>query len=491
VTRPGRKAGPTGRRRRVPALLAQIACAGVAVLAFVPTRGARIPQTTPPDDEVIVVNGYRISRSDYLIKRLLKDEFGTELDFIGSDSTGPVFGSFPQDTGVVISVPFPSDSQGTVVPQAIAGPAGSGGVFCVPYTVQSGSLTKASGIFFIQPPATFNKFVLPDPTAFEAGGDVVFGSDNKFHFTELLSNKLGEIDLSGTITEHLLPPGHNPSRIVTGDSTLWVLYSAGLDNVGTDGSLIHSYPSPRSDSTFFGVTRSTDGKYYISDSGAPNAIWRFDPSGQYTPFSIPTPNSFPEGIGQLSDGNLYFSCFGASKIGRLNPTTSVIDLFGTPSSLRPRELYATGTNPDGLATTDSQMLRIDLSSGTNPTPTPIPSGPTPTPGSGCSQIQIDLHGTTHCVVGQFCSFSFLAHNPTLPTGGTYTYTFSGNLPPGLTAAGNRLSGTPSQIGNFPIAVLVAGGGCTASRTYVADVLSKDDIQRLLEETTRELSKTVQ
>ena len=70
------------------------------------------------------------------------------------------------------------------------------------------------------------------------------------------------------------------------------------------------------------------------------------PVGAFTEFTIPTANSFPQGIAAGPDGNLWFteSAGNVNKIGRITPTGTVTE-FSTPTT--GSNPYAIAAGPDG------------------------------------------------------------------------------------------------------------------------------------------------
>ena len=53
---------------------------------------------------------------------------------------------------------------------------------------------------------------------------------------------------------------------------------------------------------------------------------------QITEFPVPTPDAQPYGIVEGPDGTIWFTEAGANRIGRINPTTHVIQEFPIDSS---------------------------------------------------------------------------------------------------------------------------------------------------------------
>jgi streptogramin lyase len=133
----------------------------------------------------------------------------------------------------------------------------------------------------------------------------------------------------------------------------------------------------------YDIVAGPDGNLWFTDFGA-NKIGRITPTGSVSEYSIPTPSSGPQGITLGPDGNLWFTEYTASKIGCITPTGTVSE-YPVAAGSFPLGITA---GPDGnLWFTESvgnQIGRItttgfvtEYSSGLTPNcgPTDITAGP--------------------------------------------------------------------------------------------------------------------
>ncbi|WP_168221560.1 Vgb family protein [Aquisphaera giovannonii] len=154
----------------------------------------------------------------------------------------------------------------------------------------------------------------PVPTTNANVGHITTGPDGNLWFAEHGPNgfvgsaagKVGRITPSGTITEYALGTGHSPYGIVAAKGSLWFTDEA----AGAIGKI-----------TTTGVVTQT----LISSSESSTID--------------------PRGIALGPDGNLWFTEYGASKIGVLDPATGkVVAEYQTSAMSHPGEIAA---GPDG------------------------------------------------------------------------------------------------------------------------------------------------
>ncbi len=115
---------------------------------------------------------------------------------------------------------------------------------------------------------------------------------------------------------------------------------------------ISEFPTPTVAAGPEAITSGPDGNFWFIESGA-DKIGTINPTTDViTEFSLPTagalplPTAGPEltGIASGPDGNLWFTEFGAGKIGMINPTTHAIKEFPLPPDQNPSAITA---GPDG------------------------------------------------------------------------------------------------------------------------------------------------
>ncbi|MGH9803351.1 MAG: beta strand repeat-containing protein, partial [Blastocatellia bacterium] len=135
-------------------------------------------------------------------------------------------------------------------------------------------------------------------------------------------------------------------------------------------------------------------------------------------------------------GTTGFSLTGALPTGL---TFSGATLSGTPTQTGSFPVTVTATDSNGCTGSDNYTLVINCQTITV-NPTTIPAG---TAAAAYSQSFTQIGGI-----------------------GTTTFSLTGTLPAGITFVAGVLSGTPTQTGNFPIAVIATdSNGCTGIRNY--------------------------
>jgi virginiamycin B lyase len=105
---------------------------------------------------------------------------------------------------------------------------------------------------------------------------ITVGPDHNLWFTEAGAGRIGQITVSGAITEYTLAAGSNPQQIVAGP----------------------------------------DGAVWFTEKGT-NKIGRMTTDGHLTELSIPTGSSQPLGLTRAQDGSLYFTEQSGDRLGRV------------------------------------------------------------------------------------------------------------------------------------------------------------------------------
>jgi streptogramin lyase len=108
------------------------------------------------------------------------------------------------------------------------------------------------------------------------------------------------------------------------------VWAIGLLAFAAAGSAqVTEFPIPTANSKPSGITRGPDGNLWFTEFGA-NKIGRITPDGIITEFPIPTANSAPYGITAGPDGNVWFTEMKALNIGRIT-NSGVITEFPAPT----------------------------------------------------------------------------------------------------------------------------------------------------------------
>lgn len=225
--------------------------------------------------------------------------------------------------------------------------------------------------------------------------EIVLGPDNKLWFAQSGANRIGNIDVSGTITEFELPTSYaSPSAITAGpDGSIWVIgkntrsvnriakvspttgamtefqFSDGLAGAqwiagGPDGNVwftesgkrqigkitplgaVTEFPMKTSGMIPAAITKGSDGNIWFTeeDGSGKSSIAKITPLGTITEYSIPN-NSRPESIVLGPDNNIWFTENNAGKIGRIIPSTGAV-----------QEFNVNATNPSGITKGPDGML---------------------------------------------------------------------------------------------------------------------------------------
>jgi streptogramin lyase len=95
---------------------------------------------------------------------------------------------------------------------------------------------------------------------------------------------------------------------------------------------ITEFPAPVTQVSRDGITAGSDGNIWFTEYGA-DAIGTINlATDTISSFTVPTANASPYGITAGPDDNLWFTELGANKIGEINPTTHAISEFATPTA---------------------------------------------------------------------------------------------------------------------------------------------------------------
>ncbi len=161
------------------------------------------------------------------------------------------------------------------------------------------------------------------------------GPGGNFWFVD--GNGIGEIGASGAVTEFPLetrfPTTHtNPKAVTEGpDGNLWFAAEHSLGNEGgppqsvevvgrmTPTGQVSEFPLIGKELGLIAITAGSDGNVWFTEWGA-NKIGRVTPSGQITEFAIPTESARPSGVAAGPDGNIWFTEEQAGAIGRITPS---------------------------------------------------------------------------------------------------------------------------------------------------------------------------
>jgi virginiamycin B lyase len=187
----------------------------------------------------------------------------------------------------------------------------------------------------------------PLPTGYTQPGEIATGSDGGLWFTE--SNAIGRIDASApnTITEFPLNTGEQPNSITAGpDGNLWFTdqgtNSVGRILVGSPNTVTEFAIPITGPSGPAAITVGRDQKLWFTDAAA-HKVMRFDPKAdKFAKFGTGM-DSQPVDITAGSDGNLWFTDIAFDLVERMDISGTVSGTFSFPGS-GPSTI---GSGPDG------------------------------------------------------------------------------------------------------------------------------------------------
>ncbi len=209
----------------------------------------------------------------------------------------------------------------------------------------------------------FTEFSLP---AGNVPWGITAGPDGALWFADFAGH-IGRITTDGTITEFAVSGG--PEGIAAGpDGKLWFTESsvAKIGRITTSG-VVTEFPIS---GAAVDITAGSDGALWFTEQSA-GKIGRLTTAGALTEYSIPTANSFPQGITAGPDGALWFTEAGADKIGRITTAGSITEFPVTADV----GLYGITAGPDGaLWFNESQAHKIGrMTTAGDLTEFPLPS----------------------------------------------------------------------------------------------------------------------
>ncbi len=196
------------------------------------------------------------------------------------------------------------------------------------------------------------------PLPHESSGaiHIIVGPDGRLWFTEFkgpfvesryLGNRLGQITVSGEITEVALPETETgPLGIVAGpDDAIWYTkpWENRIGRMTADGTTVDEF--------LLGSPRRGPGNLAV---GPDLAIWftgafsdsigRVDPVGRdVSEFAIQTKGAFVDEIALGPDGDLWFTERFGNKVGRISTDGTVLE-FPIPTRTEPSDLNPSGSS---------------------------------------------------------------------------------------------------------------------------------------------------
>jgi streptogramin lyase len=224
---------------------------------------------------------------------------------------------------------------------------------------------------------------------------IIAGADGNLWFTDPGANAIGRITPDGHVQEFAVPTADSGVLEIAraADGTLWFTEQNAIriGSVDTSGK-ITDYPGSTHDQRPTAITVARDGTiWYTGRNTTPefaNALLPFSPHGttQFV-WMLPVPNLGWLSITMGPDGNLWFTEFNSSRIGRLIPTT---DFNKRLTAFKEYDLSTPNSGPLSITTgPDGNLWFVER--GTNRIGRITPAGevkeyPVPTPNAGLNSI---------------------------------------------------------------------------------------------------------
>ncbi len=171
------------------------------------------------------------------------------------------------------------------------------------------------------------------PTAASRPYTIVSGPEGDLWFTESLGNKIGRIDIDGTIVEYTVPTSASgPYGIAVGpDGNIWFTERFGdkIGRLSPKTGELKEFKVPTPLSQPWEIAAGPDGHLWFTEEDA-DQIGRVTTQGLMKEFVL-SACCFPTGITAAADGNVWFTIEIGDLIGRIDPTGSV-KTFTIPST---------------------------------------------------------------------------------------------------------------------------------------------------------------
>ncbi|HEY0543961.1 MAG TPA: hypothetical protein VGC91_01090 [Pyrinomonadaceae bacterium] len=207
-----------------------------------------------------------------------------------------------------------------------------------------------------------------------------------------------QVMLTGTFTEFSLPRGFHPQLMAVAQDGSVFFAQGGMNKIGhipspasanPGGMTVRQFTVPTADSYPEGIMVAPDGMVWFTEQNG-HRIGRLDPlAGTITEYPTPTVNSGPVGITLGPDNNIWFTEAFANKIGMFDPKDPAKMMeFGIPTAVS-APLYIT-SGPDGalwfVGVRSHKLGRID------PVSKEIVEYPLPTPQAGPVSVNVGSDG---------------------------------------------------------------------------------------------------
>ena len=178
-------------------------------------------------------------------------------------------------------------------------------------------------------------------------GELAAAADGSIWYTH--SRHIGHISPTGFTEWPTNDPDQIPWDIAVGpDGNVWLtldlsssVLTTSIGRLNPATGAIQEFPVPAANTFLEGICAGPDGALWFTEYGA-GKIGRITTAGVATDFTIPTANSLPVAIVTGPDGNLWFTEWATGQVGRITPSGTVTE-FPTPLT----HLQDIAPGPDG------------------------------------------------------------------------------------------------------------------------------------------------
>jgi len=186
-----------------------------------------------------------------------------------------------------------------------------------------------------------------NPADFEVDGSVIWFVENGNSGIDLQESVFGKLDTTTNVmTEWVMPVSKPAGFVREPDGTVWIAMSQGsLVHLDLQSLQVTAYRSPAS-FAYSGITAGSDGNLYLSDFGN-SRIVRIDPATltetAWQEFDPKIARSLPTQPTLDGAGNVYVvEDINGGAVGRLNLATGEYDRFGAGFLLNPTHFFLQG-----------------------------------------------------------------------------------------------------------------------------------------------------
>lgn len=166
-------------------------------------------------------------------------------------------------------------------------------------------------------------------------GCMIRNPDGNVWFTDYGNNKVGKVTTAGVVSEFALPLGASPNCLASDtEGNLWVTDGGknAIDKVNISGTVLAAFSSGlTAGDVVNGIVSAPDANLYFTEdafnSSKSDKIGRITMGGTITEIRALAPNTYPDLLTVGKDGNIYFSEYDRTNLGRIDLATGTVTEF--------------------------------------------------------------------------------------------------------------------------------------------------------------------